>query len=171
MIRREDLSPDAWAAVCMPLHEIIPATEHTGALFAGSWFAGVDPEVLDANDIKHIVAVHDGSLMGELPSQGRGVYAVLIEDSPRVALRPHLAGACNYIADKLGRGENVLVHCQQGISRSAAIVIAYLIWSKGMDYDDAFGLVKSRRRCVKPNSGFEKTLREWGGEINQKTCS
>lgn len=49
----------------------------------------------------------------------------------------------------------------QGVSRSASIVIAYLIRERSMTYDAAFTLVKQRRRCIKPNAGFVKTLREW----------
>jgi hypothetical protein len=32
-----------------------------------------------------------------------------------------------------------------------------------MSYDQAFGLVRSRRACIKPNSGFVTALREWEG--------
>ncbi len=49
----------------------------------------------------------------------------------------------------------------QGISRSASIVIAYLIRNRGMSYDNAFALVRHERACVKPNSGFVQALREW----------
>ena len=44
----------------------------------------------------------------------------------------------------------------QGVSRSAAVVIAYLIYTHNMSYDAAFDLVKRKRACVKPNSGFVK---------------
>ena len=47
------------------------------------------------------------------------------------------------------------------MSRSAAIVIAYLIRERGMGYDAAHALVKQRRRCIRPNSGFVKALQEW----------
>ena len=40
------------------------------------------------------------------------------------------------------------------MSRSAAIVIAYLIYTQNMSYDSAFDLVRRKRACIKPNSGF-----------------
>ena len=40
------------------------------------------------------------------------------------------------------------------MSRSAAVVIAYLIYTHNMSYDAALDLVKRKRACVKPNSGF-----------------
>ena len=49
----------------------------------------------------------------------------------------------------------------QGVSRSASIVIAYLIRNHHMTYNEAFKFVKSKRACVKPNSGFVKCLRAW----------
>lgn len=44
-------------------------------------------------------------------------------------------------------------------------MIAYLIRRHNMTYDAALRLVKEKRRCVKPNAGFERTLREWEAEL------
>ena len=49
----------------------------------------------------------------------------------------------------------------QGVSRSAAVVIAYLIYTHNMSYDSAFDLVKRKRACIKPNSGFVRALQDW----------
>jgi hypothetical protein len=49
----------------------------------------------------------------------------------------------------------------QGVSRSAAIVIAYLIRKRGMSFDSAVAFVRQRRPCIKPNSGFVRCLQEW----------
>jgi hypothetical protein len=48
----------------------------------------------------------------------------------------------------------ILVHCHQGVSRSATLVIAYLMWLQGLDYKEAFRYVKDRRSIVNPNLGF-----------------
>ncbi|KAH8118938.1 phosphatases II [Phellopilus nigrolimitatus] len=170
MIRREDMSPEAWASMCVPINEVIPAEAHagSGALFIGSWVASVDQELLDAHRIQQIVAIHDGTLTG-IPSSGkRSEYRVLVADSVREDLKPYLEGVCRHIASRLEHGENVLVYCQQGISRSSSIVIAYLMREKEMGYDDALKVVRDKRPCTKPNVGFEKTLREWEREIKQR---
>lgn len=52
------------------------------------------------------------------------------------------------------RGERVLVHCHQGISRSATIVIAYVMRRDQLTLQKAYELVKSRRELVFPNYGF-----------------
>jgi len=54
----------------------------------------------------------------------------------------------------------------KGISRSASVVIAYLIKNHDMSYEFAFAFVKKYRACIKPNSGFVKCLKEW--EIKQR---
>jgi atypical dual specificity phosphatase len=54
----------------------------------------------------------------------------------------------------------VLVHCIEGRSRSAALVMGYLIQIKGFTLKQAFFLLKKRRRMVLPNAGFMKQLIE-----------
>jgi protein-tyrosine phosphatase len=88
-------------------------------------------------------------------------YSIDIRDKESVDLRPHLEAACVYIERALARGEGVLVHCQQGVSRSPSIVIAYLIRNHGMSYESALAFVRRKRACVKPNPGFARALVEW----------
>ncbi|PXF47448.1 Dual specificity protein phosphatase 19 [Gracilariopsis chorda] len=54
----------------------------------------------------------------------------------------------------------VLVHCTAGVSRSAFIVLVYLMWL-GYDRSDAWTLVRDARRCACPNDGFWQQLSEW----------
>ena len=56
---------------------------------------------------------------------------------------------------------NVLVHCHKGVSRSATIVIAYLMYTYKADFYAAFQKLKSVRPIVKPNAGFMKQLQEY----------
>jgi protein-tyrosine phosphatase len=61
-----------------------------------------------------------------------------------------------------------VVHCQMGISRSATVIIAYLMkrfkWSYGMARD----YLRECRPSIYPNSGFVRQLKEWGREIGVK---
>lgn len=57
------------------------------------------------------------------------------------------------------RKENILVHCNAGVSRSPAIVIAYLMIHIKLSYDEAYSKVKEARSCIRPNDGFIKQLR------------
>ncbi|KAJ1546068.1 hypothetical protein HK405_007433 [Cladochytrium tenue] len=55
----------------------------------------------------------------------------------------------------------VLVSCQQGISRSASLVIAYVMRRRGLRLADAYSLVKERSPWVAPNIGFLGQLAEF----------
>jgi protein-tyrosine phosphatase len=58
-------------------------------------------------------------------------------------------------------GRRVLVHCVIGKSRSASIVIAYLMKHNQMALQKAFNFVKSKRALIQPNNGFMIQLREY----------
>jgi hypothetical protein len=59
------------------------------------------------------------------------------------------------------KGGSVLVHCEEGISRSATVVIAYLMRYHAMSRDEAYRVCKTRRPKVYPNHGFWKQLQEY----------
>ncbi|KAJ6529076.1 protein-tyrosine phosphatase-like protein [Mycena vulgaris] len=122
---------------------------------------------LRSNHIAHLVQLLEvpwaPQEAGVPPDMDIAMYRIDLEDSKSAGptLRKQLAPVCDYIRDALGRGENMLVHCQQGVSHHPAVVIAYLIRERGMKDDAAYKLVRERRRCIRPNTGFETVLREW----------
>jgi protein-tyrosine phosphatase len=73
-----------------------------------------------------------------------------------------LEDACGFIKSSLANNDGgVLVHCQKGVSRSASVMIAFIMEEMDLDYDTALRYVRSGRSKVKPNSGFEKQLELW----------
>ena len=63
--------------------------------------------------------------------------------------------------------EKVLVHCMAGVSRSATIVIVYIMWKKKMKFDDALNFVKNKRPIVDPNDGFVEQLKLFEKELEK----
>ena len=61
---------------------------------------------------------------------------------------------------------HVLVHCVQGISRSATIVIAYLMKKYQWNLQKALEHVKEKREIVHPNPGFIKQLEQFQQQLN-----
>lgn len=77
-----------------------------------------------------------------------------IADEVRALLLPRLPSVITFIEEALEKGGGVLVYCTDGISRSAAVVIAYLMYSKRKTYSDAYSFVKLKRSVAKPNFGL-----------------
>lgn len=57
-----------------------------------------------------------------------------------------------------GINGNVLVHCQAGRSRSAAILIAYIMYKDKISYEESYNIIKKYRPMIELNSGFVKQL-------------
>ncbi|EKM55098.1 uncharacterized protein PHACADRAFT_255472 [Phanerochaete carnosa HHB-10118-sp] len=85
-----------------------------------------------------------------------------LQDSPFAELAEHLPRATAFITDALqDTRARVLVHCVQGVSRSASVVCAYLIKAYGWTPAQAVQFVKSKRPCTDPNPGFVSQLGEY----------
>ena len=54
------------------------------------------------------------------------------------------------------KGQKVLVHCTQGVSRSCSFCIAYLMLLEKISYDDGFQRLKARRGICNPNPGMRR---------------
>jgi protein-tyrosine phosphatase len=61
-----------------------------------------------------------------------------IDDMPDFNIDEHFEEAHKFIKNGITNGEGVLVVCTAGISRSASIVISYLIREHKMLYEDAY---------------------------------
>ena len=70
------------------------------------------------------------------------------------------AGASSSDAVAPGR---VLIHCSQGVSRSASLAIAYMMWKRAAGYDEVFQEVKAARGVANPNIGFICQVGGWLG--------
>ena len=69
---------------------------------------------------------------------------------------------CNaFIERAVSVGGQVLVNSTLGVSRSAAVICAYMIKHHNLTYDDAIARVRAVRSNAKPNAGFETQLRAY----------
>ncbi|TRY54137.1 hypothetical protein DNTS_034822 [Danionella cerebrum] len=87
-------------------------------------------------------------------------------DSSRQNLRMYFEEAFEFIEEAHQSGHGILVHCQAGVSRSATIVIAYLMKRTWMSMTDAYKFVKSRRPIISPNLSFMGQLLEFEEDLN-----
>ncbi|CAI2166385.1 13605_t:CDS:2 [Funneliformis geosporum] len=71
-----------------------------------------------------------------------------------------------FIDEARSAGRNILVHCQCGVSRSASLIIGYVMKANKMTLNQAYEFVKDRSPYISPNMSlvyqlveFEKTLK------------
>lgn len=63
--------------------------------------------------------------------------------------------------NRKGRSTNrILVHCMMGRSRSATVIIAYLMMKHSMKWREALEFLRGKRSIVEPNIGFIIGLRK-----------
>ncbi len=93
-----------------------------------------------------------------------GAYAeymhVDVRDELDADIGSLLAGTTTFISDALAAGGAVLVHCEAGKSRSAAIVAAFLMASEGLSADAAVESVRAAHPRADPNGSFRRQLSE-----------
>jgi atypical dual specificity phosphatase len=91
-----------------------------------------------------------------------------IEDNPFAELAAHLPSSTAFIREALRDPEaKVLVHCVQGISRSASVVCAFLMAAYGWAPAKAVTFVKTKRWIAEPNFGFVAQLHEYEKTLQQ----
>ncbi|KAJ3640136.1 hypothetical protein Zmor_003452 [Zophobas morio] len=87
-------------------------------------------------------------------------------DRPSWNISVYFDEAARFIDQAVKSGGKVLVHCVVGISRSATLVIAYLMICKGMNAAEALAYTFKRRR-VYPNHGFLNHLAQLNNVLNK----
>merc|ERR1711941_54430 len=80
-----------------------------------------------------------------------------------VDILEHLPRTADLISGVLeDTSHRILVHCAAGVSRSASIVVAYIMREEQTTYLDAVSSVRKIREIVQPNYGFTRQL-DWYG--------
>lgn len=132
-------------------------------LFLGDASSASDIDRLLRLDVGYVLNSahgHDSSLNllqvhSEETYSGAGLafLGVPALDMTSYPLDGHFRETTRFIQRGRLSGRNVLVHCKQGISRSAALVLAYLVQAEGLDVKSATRMVRERREIL-PNDGF-----------------
>ncbi|TFK74953.1 phosphatases II [Pluteus cervinus] len=119
----------------------------------------------DANELKRLGITHVVSVVELQPDIPETIplehrLHIPIADKSDVDILSHMETTTAFIGAALSANEAniVLVHCVQGISRSATIVCAYLVATKRMQGPQAIEYTQSKRGIVCPNLGFRHQL-------------
>ncbi|KAL5490238.1 TIF1 [Sanghuangporus weigelae] len=145
------------------LTEIIPG------LYMSDLSAAESVKTHDCYGITHVLSVMPGNVI--LPRTSRPSPLTLqipIRDTPFEELAGHLSRTSAFISDALHKRGRVLVHCVQGMSRSASVVAAYLMATYGWSVQQAVQFVRDRCSTAQPNSGFLLQLQEYHDALRQR---
>lgn len=156
-----------------PKHTTLPSS-HTAArvdahVFISGWRRACDREFLRKNRITKIVRLappeasggaDDGADDGAPEEWISGVSYLVVpaEDHPDFDLRQFFVPCVRFIRTAIAAGERILVHCHAGVSRSATIVLLYLMLDQGHTLAEALLRLRSVRPQVQPNRGFLRHL-------------
>jgi protein-tyrosine phosphatase len=92
---------------------------------------------------------------------------VPIADDEYQNIAPYLDNCIDFInLAKDANNGRVLVHCTKGKSRSATVIIAYLVKCYKMPLKEAYRLVKMKRDQIQPNSNFVRQLMDLERQLN-----
>ncbi|XP_028614436.1 dual specificity protein phosphatase 13 isoform X1 [Grammomys surdaster] len=143
-------------------------------LFLGDAYAARDKSRLIQLGITHVVNVAAGKFQVDTGAKFyRGTpleyYGIEADDNPFFDLSVYFLPVARYIRDALNTPRSrVLVHCAMGVSRSATIVLAFLMIFENMTLVDAIQTVQAHRDIC-PNSGFLRQLQVLDNRLRQET--
>ena len=139
---------------------ILEKTDSTGTLYLSDFSAAMEKNKLKREGVKTVLTVAIGLNIQYNPASGIKHYTYPAFDIESFDLSKYFEETYEAIESGLKNG-GVLVHCAAGISRSATIVIAYLMKKNKWSYQEAYNFVRKKRNVICPNSGFVRQLRNY----------
>lgn len=147
-----------------------------GSLYIGGLYALYQTDLIRAAGIIHVLSVIDYDPQLQERFNHLKHFHIRVEDDPNVDLLKHFESASRYIDEGLNSESNldtgnesggerkggVFVHCAMGKSRSATLVVAYLMWKFGIGWEEALEQLCEGRPVCDPNVGFKEQLEVWG---------
>lgn len=99
------------------------------------------------------------------PPPGVEYIHIPVSDTPVSPLGDHFDSVADQIQLVAEGGGRTLVHCNAGVSRSAALCMAYLVKHRGVSLLEAHRWVKTCRPIARPNNGFWEQLIRYEMEL------
>ncbi|XP_056379533.1 dual specificity protein phosphatase 12 isoform X2 [Hyla sarda] len=143
----------------------------------GLYIGGVpdvtDVQSLQASGITHILTV-DSAEPKDLPPSLQKMFIRLLDDSS-ADLLSYLPECLTFLTSALETpGSCVLVHCHAGMSRSAAVIVAYMMNTARCPYEEAYRRLQNKKSDVKIHEEFENQLalfEEMGCDVDTSSAS
>lgn len=144
-------------------------SEIISGLYLGNANDAKDMNLLKENNIKSIINI---SLSIPCHYENEKIFDYLqlpCHDTCQENILQYFDKTFEYIHQKLLLNQNVLIHCQGGISRSPSFVIGYLMKYHSKTFDQAYSFVKEKRKITNPNLSFLTQLTRYEQMITSTT--
>lgn len=126
-------------------------------LYLGGVMSALNELDLQVKKITHILSLDNKPLPLTATHKltYKHVYALDMDDFDLISC---FTECFTFIDQAIDGHCSVLVHCQAGMSRSASVVVGYLMYKQQLDLKTSLQHVTSRRPQVRPNYGFMEQL-------------
>ena len=125
----------------------------TPELVIGSCEDAENPELLHRFNIDAVLSLEPVRILKPVACQ------LILRVQDRIALpEAVITQAVDFIQQQIAQGRNVLVHCQMGISRSPALVLAYLHQHQGLSLQQALARIQQLRPQAEPHPALLASL-------------
>jgi len=128
-------------------------------LYLGSSFNSYNLKELERKNINVILNITDDISNFYEYKNNIIYYKFPIRDNNFDDISEILNKTYDIIDNHINNGDTILVHCYMGASRSASVVIHYIMKKYGSTYDQSLFLVKSKRPIVNLTEKFYNTLK------------
>ncbi|XP_057351067.1 dual specificity protein phosphatase 12 isoform X2 [Manis pentadactyla] len=130
-------------------------------LYLGGAAAVAEPDRLKKAGITAVLTVdsEEPDFRTALGVEGLRRLFVPALDKPETDLLSHLDGCVAFIGQARAEGRAVLVHCHAGVSRSVAIITAFMMKTDQLTFEKAYENLQTIKPKAKMNEGFEWQLK------------
>lgn len=132
----------------------------TDDLFIGSDYIAQHDEILRQHGVTHVLNCA-GTVCDNYHPQQFDYKMLHLFDGTKEDITSLFYDVLEFMDDAVHDGGKVFVHCHQGVSRSSAMLILYLMWRNNQVYQATHEQVKAIREIVNPNAGFTCQLLNW----------
>ncbi|CAO2184655.1 unnamed protein product [Urochloa humidicola] len=142
----------------------------TDSLYIGGALAARSTHTLKHLGITHILCLCANEI-GQSESQQPGLFDYRnfsIKDDDNADIGDVFQDASDFLDFVEHLRGKVLVHCFEGKSRSATVVLAYLMLRKNYTLLEAWNMLKKVHRRAQPNDGFAKVLLDLDKKLHGK---
>ncbi|KAF2124347.1 phosphatases II [Dothidotthia symphoricarpi CBS 119687] len=151
-----------------------------GKLYIGGLYGLYQTDLIAAAGVTHVLSVIDYDPLLQEKFAHLTHLHIRADDHPNENLLQYFPEAVHYIdhalnettrksEDEKAKGQDegqedrggVFVHCAMGKSRSATLIVAYLMWKYHLDPATALEQLCEGRPVCDPNPGFKEQLQVW----------